>query len=121
MRDQTASIERRPNPVVAVWQRPLVQAFLNDPITVISATFVLIVVLAAIFAPVLAPHNQKEQQLSLRHLPPFSTGTAVVNYSAKPYPTEERFYLLGTDHLGRDYLSRLKWTCSWRCPFCYWP
>ena len=109
MRDQTASIARRRNPVVAVWQRPLVQAFFNDPITFISAGFVLLVVLLAIFAPIVAPHNQKEQQLSLRHLPPFSTGSAVIDLTVKSSPTEERFYLLGTDHLGRDYLSRLIW------------
>ena len=109
MKDQTALIERRPNPVVAVWRRPLVQAFFNDPVTFISASFVLVVVLLAIFAPIVAPHDQKEQQLSLRHLPPFSTGSAVIDLTAKSSPTEERFYLLGTDHLGRDYLSRLMW------------
>ncbi len=109
MRDQTASIERRPNAVAAVWQRPLVQAFFNDPITVVSAAFVLLVVLGAIFAPMVAPHNHKEQQLSLRHLPPLSTGSAVVDYSVTPYATEARYYILGTDHLGRDYLSRLMW------------
>jgi ABC-type antimicrobial peptide transport system permease subunit len=79
MTNETVLLGRRPNPFVAALQRPLVQAFFSDPITFISATFVLVVVLAAIFAPIVAPHDQKEQQLSLRHLPPFSTGTAVID------------------------------------------
>ncbi len=109
MTGQTTTIERRSNPVVAVWRRPLVQAFFSDPVTYISAGFVVVVVLAAIFAPIASPHNHKEQQLTLRHLPPFSTGEAVVDYTVKPYLTEKRFYVLGTDHLGRDYFSRLMW------------
>ena len=107
MRDQTLEVSVRPNPVAVLLRRPLVQAFLNDPITVISATFVLLVVFTAIFAPLVAPHNHKEQHLEVRHLPPFSTGTVVTDYSEKPYPTEDRFFVLGTDHLERDYFSRL--------------
>ena len=109
MMDQTATLERQTNPIAAVFQRPLVQAFFNDPITYISTAFVIIIVLGAIFAPIVSPHDHKEQQLPLRHLPPFSSGEAVVDYTVKPYLTETRFYILGTDHLGRDYFSRLMW------------
>ena len=97
---------RRPNPIVVLWRRPLVQAFFSDPITTISAAFLMLVVLSAIFAPLVAPHDPKDQQLPLRHLDPFSSGMAS-DRSVSPPTKESRFYILGTDHLGRDYLSRL--------------
>ena len=109
MANQTLTTQNRANPIAAVWRRPLVQAFFNDPVTYISAGFVVIVVLAALFAPIVSPHDPKEQQLPLRHLPPFSSGEAVVDNTVKPYVTETRFYVLGTDHLGHDYFSRLVW------------
>lgn len=49
----------------------------------------------ALFAPWLAPHDPYMQNLSLRMLPPVWNEGG--NWE----------YLLGTDHLGRDYLSRL--------------
>ncbi len=53
----------------------------------------------AFFAPLLVPHDPFAQDLSKRMLPPFwMDGT---NPS----------YILGTDQLGRDYLSRLIWGC----------
>jgi peptide/nickel transport system permease protein len=56
---------------------------------------VALVVLVAVFAPLLAPHNYQEQQLPKLLLPPF--------WDAKADPA----YPLGTDHLGRDLLSRI--------------
>ncbi|MYF86576.1 MAG: ABC transporter permease [Rhodospirillaceae bacterium] len=52
-------------------------------------------VLAAVFAPLLAPHDPVEQDLMLQYLPP------VWDERAEPG------YLFGTDNLGRDILSRL--------------
>ena len=51
---------------------------------------IIIFVCAAIFAPYLAPFRPGDQDLTRRFTPPF-TGP----------------YLLGTDHLGRDILTRL--------------
>jgi peptide/nickel transport system permease protein len=49
----------------------------------------------ALFAPLLAPHDPIAQDLTRRLLPPFwQMGT-------------DPSHWLGTDHLGRDYLSRL--------------
>jgi peptide/nickel transport system permease protein len=56
---------------------------------------VLLVVLVAVFAPLLAPHNYQEQQLPKLLLPPFWD------------PRADPAYPLGTDHLGRDLLSRI--------------
>lgn len=56
---------------------------------------VLALVLIAIFAPLLAPHDPYVQSLSSRLLPP-------------AWEKGGRWeYLLGTDQVGRDYLSRL--------------
>lgn len=49
----------------------------------------------AILAPLIAPFDPYEQDLSRRLIPPF--------WSPKANPA----HLLGTDNLGRDYLSRL--------------
>ena len=49
----------------------------------------------AVFAPLIAPHDPFQQDLALRLKPPFWHDGA------------EPGYLLGTDQLGRDYLSRL--------------
>jgi peptide/nickel transport system permease protein len=62
---------------------------------VAGASIVVLVVLAAILADVLSPHPFAEQQLSKALLPPA--------WQADSDPT----YLLGTDHLGRDLLSRI--------------
>jgi len=58
--------------------------------------FILVgLVVVAVFADVLAPHDPEVGRLALRFRPPFwqAGGSAE--------------YLLGTDHLGRDVLSRL--------------
>ena len=61
----------------------------------LGAVLVALLVLAAIFAPVLAPHDPLEQDLMSAQLPPaWMTGG-------------EPAYLLGTDSLGRCVLSRL--------------
>nr|WP_325248030.1 ABC transporter permease [Amylibacter sp.] len=60
----------------------------------IGVVVLTILVLVAIFAPVLAPHDPYAQSLMARMKPPVFLG------GTWEYP-------LGTDHLGRDYLSRL--------------
>lgn len=57
--------------------------------------WVTILVVAAVFAPLIAPHDPLAQDLLLERLPPFfMSGT-------------EPGYWLGTDSLGRDVLSRM--------------
>ena len=54
-----------------------------------------IIAIAALFAPLFAPHDPLAQDLMLRRLPPFWIKGS------------EPGYWLGTDSLGRDVLSRL--------------
>ncbi len=61
----------------------------------LGALIVGAVLLVAIFAPFLAPHDPFAQDLNLRLVPP-----AWMDGGASLHP-------LGTDQLGRDYLSRL--------------
>lgn len=56
---------------------------------VVALAFVVLMLLAAVFAPWIAPFDPNDQHLSDR------------------YATFSREYLLGTDDLGRDLLSRL--------------
>jgi len=107
MQDSTTALQQRANPIAAFWQKPLVQAFVNDPVTLMSGVFLGLVLFAVILAPLVAPHGYQEQQLKLRHLAPFSSGEAIVKDTTARDVTEERYYLLGTDHLGRDMVSRL--------------
>ena len=60
----------------------------------LGAAIVLILVLAAIFAPLLAPHDPNE---------PFDAGLTMSGTPAPPSGT----FLLGADTLGRDLLSRI--------------
>ena len=62
---------------------------------VIGGSIVLLVLLMALLAPLLAPHDPYEQNLLARIVPP-------VWYEGGSWE-----HVLGTDHLGRDYLSRL--------------
>ncbi|MBG6178392.1 peptide/nickel transport system permease protein [Labrenzia sp. EL_208] len=61
----------------------------------LSGGWLLLLVLAAIFAPMLSPHDPLEQDLFAARLPPFWEQGA------------DPAYLLGTDSLGRDLLSRM--------------
>ena len=101
-----ATVLEKVNPIVAFWNRPLVQAFFNDPITMGSGFFLVIVVLAVIFAPLVSPHDPNDRQVKLRHVAPFSPGVASVRTDGTSVE-DQRYFLLGTDHLGRDMLSRL--------------
>jgi peptide/nickel transport system permease protein len=62
---------------------------------IVPTAILLILLLVAIFADVIAPHDPQVGTLGERFRPPFwQTGGSET-------------YLLGTDHLGRDVLSRL--------------
>ncbi len=64
----------------------------------IAIAFLILLVLCALFANVLAPADPNRQNLILRLQPPMSE----VQISGKPFT-----FVLGSDGLGRDVLSRL--------------
>jgi peptide/nickel transport system permease protein len=88
MRAQTdASALSRPLRIRPRWMR---HSGLNA-----GAVILAIIVLMGLFAPLLAPYDPYEQNLLARIIPP-------VWYEGGSWA-----HPLGTDHLGRDYLSRL--------------
>ncbi|WP_135468297.1 ABC transporter permease [Crenalkalicoccus roseus] len=68
-----------------VWKR-----LRRDPVTIVCASILLLMLLAIVFAPLLAPHDPYQGSM-LRRLRPIGT---------EGHP-------LGTDELGRDILTRL--------------
>jgi peptide/nickel transport system permease protein len=62
---------------------------------VIGASLLAIIVLVALLAPLIAPHDPYAQDLTRRLIPPIW------------YERGNWAHLLGTDNLGRDYLSRV--------------
>ena len=72
-----------------------ITTILFEPKVAVPASFLFLLLLVAILAPFLAPHNPLDQDLMLSALPPAGAEGA------------EQGYWLGTDNLGRDVLSRL--------------
>lgn len=72
------------------WRR-----ILSHPSLVVGLFILAVLVLLAVFAPLIAPYSPYDQHLPQRLLPPFWVDGG------------STLHLLGTDHLGRDYLSRL--------------
>jgi len=68
---------------------------LGDRKVVAAGSFLLILIVAALAAPLIAPRDPLDQNLMLATLPPAGFAGA------------EPGYVLGTDDLGRDVLSRL--------------
>jgi peptide/nickel transport system permease protein len=76
------------------WRRAI-KHLRRRKVALLGLVIVLLMVVCAVFAPLLAPHNPTTQTLELKLQPPawMAGGTSQ--------------YILGTDHLGRDILSRL--------------
>src|SRR5215212_6878804 len=73
----------------------LTNIFAEKPVAVIGAVIFVLILLVAIFAPVIAPHDPLQQNLGDNFKPPMWEDGGVTTYP------------LGTDPLGRDLLSRL--------------
>jgi peptide/nickel transport system permease protein len=70
----------------------IVARFAANPLGVFGFCIILFILLVALFVPYLAPYSPVTQDLQAALQPPGSPG-----------------YLLGTDELGRDILSRILW------------
>ncbi|MGW3482962.1 ABC transporter permease [Rhodococcus indonesiensis] len=71
-------------------RRRFLRRFRGRRAAVAAAVFLALITVLGLAAPLIAPHDPLVQELTARRLPPLSDG-----------------YLLGTDNLGRDTLSRL--------------
>lgn len=63
----------------------------------IGCGLLLLIILLSVFAPLIAPHDPYAQDLARRTIPPVWEARGSWNHP------------LGTDNLGRDYLSRMLW------------
>ena len=77
----------------------LVQGARRNRLVIAGTILGLLVLAAAVLGPVIVGSDYESQQLRNIHLPPFS--------NADLPDDSQRFYLLGTDHLGRDLAQRL--------------
>jgi ABC-type dipeptide/oligopeptide/nickel transport system permease subunit len=73
----------------------LLRKLMGDKVALAAALFLLVLLFVSVFAAYVAPHDPAEQDLMHRLWPPA--------WSEKGMPK----YLLGTDQLGRDVLSRM--------------
>ena len=69
--------------------------FVGHQGVMVGAFIVLAIFVLALFAPILAPHDPYNQDLLARLIPPVWDSRGSWEH------------IFGTDHLGRDYLSRL--------------
>ncbi|MFM2478644.1 ABC transporter permease [Celerinatantimonas sp. MCCC 1A17872] len=81
-------------PEIPAWRKALKRVLGHHSLT-LGGILLLVIVLAGLFAPILAPHDPYAQDVSQRMIPPV--------WHAKG----SWEHILGTDKLGRDYLSRL--------------
>ena len=82
---------------------PLRARLVRNPRVVVGGLVLLLLLVCAMFAPWLAPHDPLEQDfLAPMQAPAWSAG-------APPTEAGKAPYWLGTDNLGRDVLSRLIW------------
>ena len=92
------SVTRRPGRLAAFLDHDLVYSLLHSRVTLVAAAVTVTIVVAAAFAPWIAPHNPFDlRQLNLldSHLPPVWADDG------------DRRFLLGTDDQGRDVLSAI--------------
>lgn len=75
------------------WRRAM-RSLLHDGVALASVTFIVLLVIVAIFAPWISPYNPVQQ---------FASGLSPVGAPVGP----GSHFLLGTDSAGRDVLSRL--------------
>lgn len=89
-REKIYQEEEFPSPLLQFWHH-----FKQPPVVVIGFTCFLFLLILALFAPFLTPHSSIASNLDQILLPPAWDSSGDISY------------LLGTDNLGRDMMSRL--------------
>lgn len=89
-RDNIYQEEEFPSPLLQIWHN-----FKQTPVVMIGFSCFLFLTILAVFSPIITPFSSIENNLDYVLLPPAWSEDGNVSY------------LLGTDNLGRDMLSRL--------------
>lgn len=91
--------ETRPSALARAWDSDIAYSFRRSPLAIIAALVSLIIILAAVFAPWIAPHD------------PFNPATLNLMDGFTPPMEPNAFtgnvYWLGTDNQGRDVFSTI--------------
>ena len=99
MTEQAATPPRAPGRLRRAWESDFFYSFRRAPVAVVSAVVVLILMLAAVFAPLIAPHD------------PFDPATLNLMNGFTPPGEANAFtgesFWLGTDDQGRDVFSTI--------------
>lgn len=90
--DQKSNYEIAPESQENRFLKGVINVFKRSRSASMGLFLVIAMILMAVFAPYLAPHDPELVDLSIRRIPPGSEG-----------------HILGTDHMGRDLLSRIIW------------
>lgn len=88
----------------SLWEESFIRLIRNK-VAVISGIFIILLVLAAIFAHVVSPFTYAEQDLLANNAVP-RWMLFLLPDGAEGYVTFTNVFPLGADHLGRDVLSR---------------
>jgi len=89
-REKIYQEEEFPSPFLQLWQ-----IFRKTPVAMVGFGCSIFLIILALFSPVLTPHSAIESNLNMLLLPPAWDDNGNISF------------LLGTDDLGRDMLSRL--------------
>ncbi len=89
----------------SLWEESFIR-LLRNKVAVLSAIFVTVLGLAALFANFVAPYDYAEQDLMANNAVP-KWMLAILPQNAENYARITDKYPLGADHLGRDILSRV--------------
>ncbi len=96
---QLIKMRDRMNFFINAWDSDLAWSFRQAPLVMVAALMTTVIVLAAVLAPLIAPHN------------PFNPATLNLMDGFTPPMTPNamsgQVYLLGTDNQGRDILSTI--------------
>ena len=91
--------------LVLFWRK-----FKRDSLAVVGLCVIVLFTIVACLGSWIRPDsspNANRQNLSVAHLPPLSTIEVMISDSDSTHHSEKQTFILGTDRLGRDILSRL--------------
>ncbi|MCU4653385.1 ABC transporter permease [Roseibacterium sp. SDUM158016] len=95
----TVQAERARSRIAMAWDSDVAHSFRRSPVALISAAVTLLLILSAVFAPLIAPHD------------PFNPATLNLMNGFTPPGQANMFtgetFLLGTDDQGRDVFSTI--------------